>query len=461
MNLKTFRRAFLAVTSLILAFSSPAAQKAAAPAPLPVGSIIPSVVAAKNAGQTYALYLPSKYSNDRTWPLVLVFDPLARGKFAIQQFQRAAESQGFIVAASNNSRNGPWAPQFEAADAMLDDTQRRFAVDLKRIYFAGFSGGARVASRLAQLCKCAAGVILSGAGFPNGSSPSPDSKFAVFSAVGNSDFNYPEVVLLQDALQKMAYPHWLRIFEGKHEWAPTEALEEALAWFRVQFTKTVHDPRDSDFLTSQFNVSMARALQMETSGDPFSAFREYRQIEATFASAAAVTRAHVRVDALEKDRVVRDAARRERADFDEQDRLTRDIFAPLSSVATSETTSSQTTEKTLDLIRSLRYRAQSEKRAERKLVLQRALSGVFIGFVESGNGALEGKDFPAAARDLACAAEANPESDFIYRQLALARLLGGDRKGAVKALAMARDKAADKAEFQEWLHSQPLLSALQ
>lgn len=461
MTLKPFRRAFLVATWLILAFSSPATQKTAAPAPLPVGSVIPSVVAAKNAGQTYALYLPSSYSSDRSWPVVYVFDPLARGKFALEQFQRAAEAQGFIVAASNNSRNGPWAPQLEAADAMLDDTQWRFAVDLKRIYFAGFSGGARVASRLAQLCKCAAGVILSGAGFPNGSPPSPDSRFAVFSAVGTSDFNYPEVILLQEALQKAVSPHWLRTFDGKHEWAPSEVLEEALAWFRVQFMKTQHEPRDGDFLTSQLDAATTRALRMENSGDLFSAFREYRQIEATFASAADVSRVHLRVGALEKDKAVRDATRRERADFDEQDRLTREIFAPLSSLTTNETTSSETTEKTLDLIRALRYRAQSEKRAERKLVLQRALSGVFIGFIESGNGDLDAKDFPAAARDLACAAEAHPESDFVYRQLALARVLGGDRKGAVKALAMARDKAADKAEFQEWLHSQPLLSALQ
>jgi len=461
MNLPTFKRAALVAVWFTAACAAQAAQKATAPAPLPLGSVVPIVVATKNASQTYALYVPSHYSSDRTWPVVYVFDPLARGKFALQQFQRAAETQGFIVAASNNSRNGPWAPQLEAADAMLDDTQRRFAVDLKRIYFAGFSGGARVASRLAQICNCAAGVILSGAGFPNGSHPSPDSKFAVFSAVGDSDFNYPEVILLQDALQKTASPHWLRTFDGKHEWAPPEVLEEALAWFRVQAMKTEHEPRDNNFLTSQLNVAMSRALRMESSGDLFFAYREYRQIEATFASSPEITPVQLRVGALQKDKAVRDAAKHERADFDEQERLTQQIFAPLAGAAVNETTSAEATGKTLDLIRGLRSRAQSEKNAERLLVLKRALSGVFIGFVESGNGALDARDFPAAARDLACAAEANPESDFIYRQLALARVLAGDRKGAAKALTMARGNAGDKGEFQEWLRSQPLLSALQ
>jgi poly(3-hydroxybutyrate) depolymerase len=113
--------------------------------------LIPRVVALQNPQQSYALYVPTKYSRERRWPIVYVFDPLARGPLALAQFQHAAEIHGYIVAVSNNSRNGPWQPEFEAAEAMVGDTQQRFTVDLKRIYFAGFSGGARVASQLAAI----------------------------------------------------------------------------------------------------------------------------------------------------------------------------------------------------------------------------------------------------------------------------------------------------------------------
>src|ERR1700719_3731684 len=186
----------------------------------PPGDLIPRVVAQENPQQSYALYVPTKYSRERRWPVVYVFDPLARGPLALAQFQRAAEIHGYIVAVSNNSRNGAWQPEFEAAEAMVRDTQQRFTVDLKRIYFAGFSGGARVASQLAQLCKCSAGVLLSGAGFSHGSAPSAESKFPVFSAVGDADFNYRELIPLQDTFEKEAIPHWLRVFDGSHEWAP-------------------------------------------------------------------------------------------------------------------------------------------------------------------------------------------------------------------------------------------------
>src|SRR5260221_5407309 len=102
----------------------------------------------------------------------------------------SAERYGYIVLGSNNSRNGTWKIESEAADAMLQDAQQRFNVDLKRIYFAGFSGGARVASQLAHFCKCAAGVLLSGAGFSQHSSPPKETAIPGLSAGSGLEFHY-------------------------------------------------------------------------------------------------------------------------------------------------------------------------------------------------------------------------------------------------------------------------------
>src|SRR5258708_10792705 len=261
-------------------------QQAQDSQPFPPGDLIPRVVALENPQQSYALYVPTNYSRERRWPIVYVFDPLARGPLALAQFQHAAEPHGYIVAVSNNSRNGPWQPEFEAAEAMLGDTQQRFSVDLKRIYFAGFSGGARVASQLAQLCKCAAGVLLSGAGYSHGSSPSAESKFPVFSAVGDADFNYSELIPLQDALEKAAFPHWLRIFDGPHEWAPPIVLDEALAWIRIQSVKSRREPRDDVFIAARLSAAQARASALEKSGQLLTACREGREIATTLESLA-------------------------------------------------------------------------------------------------------------------------------------------------------------------------------
>src|SRR5260370_15208770 len=59
----------------------------------PPGDLIPRVVALQNPQQSYALYVPTKYSRERRWPVVYVFDPLARGPLALAQFQQAASQR--------------------------------------------------------------------------------------------------------------------------------------------------------------------------------------------------------------------------------------------------------------------------------------------------------------------------------------------------------------------------------
>ena len=117
---------------------------------LPRGQIVDDVACADNPAQHYALYLPSNFTLDRTWPVVLLFDAGGRGRRGVERYQAGAERYGYIVAGSNNSRNGPWRPSLDAARAMATDVAARFPVDARRIYTAGMSGGARVAMMVAR-----------------------------------------------------------------------------------------------------------------------------------------------------------------------------------------------------------------------------------------------------------------------------------------------------------------------
>src|SRR6476469_9436578 len=101
------------------------------------GIVIERVECSDDAAQTYALYLPSGYAPERTWSVLLAFHPAARGRLMVEKYQAAAEQYGYIVAASNNSRNGPYADSMAAAQAMMNDVSRRFAVDPRRVYLAG------------------------------------------------------------------------------------------------------------------------------------------------------------------------------------------------------------------------------------------------------------------------------------------------------------------------------------
>jgi poly(3-hydroxybutyrate) depolymerase len=181
---------------------------------LPTGVVVPNVVASKQPEQSYALYLPSGYSAEKRWPIVYSFDPGARGSMPAELMKEAAEHYGYIVVGSNNSRNGSWKIEAEAADAMVKDTHARLSIDDRRIYLAGFSGGARAAVQIAQICKCAAGVFLHGAGFHPLAFSSKEAPFVVFSTVGTYDFNYPELVHTDEELETIKYAHSWRSFAG-------------------------------------------------------------------------------------------------------------------------------------------------------------------------------------------------------------------------------------------------------
>jgi len=187
------------------------------PSPLQTGVILLRVKATKQPEQSYALYLPSQYSPEKRWPIVYAFDPRARGNVPVESMKEAAERHGYILVGSNNSRNGSWKIEAEAAEAIVQDTHARLSIDDRRVYLAGFSGGARVAAQVAQVCKCAAGVLLNGAGFHPLAFDSKDAPFAVFATVGTFDFNYPELVRTDEELEKLGYPHFLRPFEGPHQ----------------------------------------------------------------------------------------------------------------------------------------------------------------------------------------------------------------------------------------------------
>lgn len=421
--------------------------------PLPLGSLIEQVICVQHPDQSYALYLPSNYSPARFWPIVYSFDPAARGKIPVELQKAAAERYGYILASSNNSRNGPWKGEAEAAEAMMDDTQARFSIDPHRVYFAGFSGGARLASQLATLCKCAAGLFLNGAGFSSGHEPNKDLSFAVFSAVGTLDFNFRELIPLQVKLALAGYPHWLRTFAGPHEWASSETMDEALAWFRVQAIKSKLTPSDNPFIRDQFTKSRARADSFAQRLEVLDAFREYAQIAATYEGLVDLSAVRAKADALNKEKPLKEAIKQEARDFEEQDRLTAGISAALSAPAPSD--SPTTSASAEDQVQSLRDRAEHEKHPQRAVVLKRALSGIFIEAMELGNEALERKNFTISIRAYRSATGADPQSAWAWQSLAIAQATAGARRETFTALQHARELTTDKARFADWLKHEP------
>jgi poly(3-hydroxybutyrate) depolymerase len=192
------------------------------------GQLTERIVTKEDPQQSYAVYLPSKYDAKKRWPTLFVFDPDARGKLGVETFREAAEKYGYIVAASNNSKNGPPRPQIDAFVAMSNDVVRRFSTDTDHLYAAGFSGGARVAGMVTFYCShCIRAVIACGAGFPAIKPEALKQLPGYFFTVGKYDFNYFEVL---DAARANTQPTAVAVFDGTHQWPPAEVAMQAVAW---------------------------------------------------------------------------------------------------------------------------------------------------------------------------------------------------------------------------------------
>jgi predicted esterase len=300
---------------VVLLFAVGAAFAADVP---PSGKISDDVKCSAEPGQSYALYVPSNYSPERVWPVILAFDPAARGRVPVERYQPAAELYGYIVAGSNQSRNGAWSVTQAAVQAMARDVAERFAVDDRRIYTAGMSGGARVAMTIALSSQRIAGVIASSAGFPD-SKPRKSAPFPIFGTAGTEDFNYSEMRQMDRALTS---PHRLRIFPGGHIWLPAELATEAVEWLEVQAVRSGRAPRDQAKIDRIFAKRTAAAQ-----GSDKDAYVALEAIVADFEGLEDVSGDAARAAALGRDKRVKDALKKDREEEEREGRQMSEIMA--------------------------------------------------------------------------------------------------------------------------------------
>jgi tetratricopeptide (TPR) repeat protein len=417
------------------------------------GIVIPDLRCGEQSDQSYALYLPSNYTGEKNWPIVYAFDPDARGIVPVELMKDAAEHYGYILAGSNDARNGPWKPLVEAAQAVFHDTHSRLAIDDHRVYFAGLSGTARFAASLAQQCKCAAGVLLSGAGFAPQSPPTPGGDFSVFATVGIDDFNYGELVALDEKLTNLHYAHALRRFDGPHDWPPANVMDEAFAWFRLIAMRDGRESVDPAFIKEQVDQAEKRAQALDAAGDAYGSWEEYRQMADTFQGLSDVSaKFRQRAAELQTITAVRDGAKREKQAIEEQSWLSEDILSGLAALREDPPDAYNQVQ---GKIVNLRARADHEKNPQQLTVMRRALGAVYIQALEDAQALYDQKDVSHALAYYELAADAEPDSVPALKGIATTRAVAGDHKGTLEALRKAKIESKDAAAFAAWLKKEP------
>ena len=421
---------------------------------LPVGKIIERVVCLKDAGQSYALYLPPNYTTDRRWPVIYAFDPAARGMRPVERFKDAAEKYGYIIVGSNNSRNFPDRPLAEIINAMFDDTQTRFSIDQNRVYTAGMSGGARVAGMVAQSLRGgAAGVILCGAGFSEAKPPEKPLAFPVFGVAGVEDFNWIELRQLNKALDSIGSANRFITFDGDHTWAPSDSFLTAVEWMELQAMKSGRRERDEKLIAELFEKMAGEARADESAKRVYEAFLKYEAIAKDFNGLRDVAELARKADELRSSKEVKDRLKQEKAAEQAQRQRSQEFFAAREQLNTAENPAVAMMG-IKSMISDLRKKAASRDESVERLAARRAMGSFYVSMNEEANRHRAAKKYKEAAASLALAAEIRPDNPQIFFSLARACALGGDKKQALEALKKAvelgftnADEIAGNADF--------------
>ncbi len=365
---------------------------------LPKGIIIDSVLCIGNSSGSYSLYLPENYDVSIEWPVLLIFDPAARGRFAIEKFVPAGKKFGYILACSNNVRNGNFSKMLDGADIMYDDVNKRFNIDHKRIFTAGFSGGSRLAVGFAINNKEISGVIGCGAGMPNSKfyGPAQMSHLAYFGIVGIKDMNYMEMTDLSRLLTDTGILSYFLVFSGGHEWPSAQNLEFAIGWFELlMMNKGVINKR-YDFLNDFILQMIIPAKESEVASDLVSSRKYYAYIIRDFHDSPALPDIFSSFEKIEKSDSYRKSLKENEKNY-KKELLKREEFQKaFTDIVTNKELTDSVIKWWKNEIQSLNFKIRGKRKSD-SLMAYRLLNMITISSIEYGMNLVSARNYKPAS----------------------------------------------------------------
>jgi dienelactone hydrolase len=407
---------------------------------------IADVVCESDSTQSYALYLPSTYTPAKPWPIIYFFDPAGRGRHPLDLYKQIAEKYGFIFAGSNNSRNFS-SDQWKSVNAIWQDTHARLALDEHRIYTSGFSGGARVAGAMALSCpKCQiAGVIAHGAGYPSNQAGSPD-KLLYFFAIGDHDFNWPEVMKIRREREERDQPYRVHAFPGPHQWAPPQVMDDALQWLVLKTMQARQVPQDQVFIQHQYQQTLEQAADAEKRKDPLDQLTAYRSLTSDFAGLRDVSEAQKKLVALKNSAAMKTAWKNEEKQIADQYDLESEISPKLRVYV--DGTAADLSSLQIEILQSmarLKSEADHGRDEARRLIFSRAFEDLWVEGIAGGQQELQAGHFEKAENcfDLMSRVRDDP---WPFLLLARTHAAAGKSKRAIADLQQAQRRGFKDAE---------------
>ncbi len=260
------------------------------------GSVIDSLVVNDSITESFSLYIPTSFENQKSWPVLFVFDLEGRGKQALHMFKDAAEKHGYLLASSNSIRDTiPLSNNVLIANRMFNRVFDLFQIHRDRVYTAGFGSGGKFASTIPTFIKEVDGVISCSSAIPNTELLNSKNPFYFIGLVGTGDYNYPPMRNTEKTLNRLKFPNQLLLFEGGRQWPPDRLLNRALEIFTISAIGKGDISKDEDLLKQSFEKRLSEMQASLASRDWLNAYDLLLEINSVY-------RAHFNIDSLQEKR---------------------------------------------------------------------------------------------------------------------------------------------------------------
>ncbi len=472
------RAVALGTASLIAGLSASRAEA------IPTGKVVERVRCRDYPGQTYALYVPSSYHAGRTWPVLYAFDPMARGEVPVRLFSQAAERLGYVVAASNNSRNGPLQPILTAMQAVWTDTHLRLALDPVRVYATGMSGGT-LPARLLALDQ-GVGIIACAGALDPSELPKGGRLLDWLGVAGDADFNFSLTKSVVQTMVGRGAVARFASFEGGHAWPPEPLAARALEWLELGAMRAGHRPRDAALIDALYEQGLARARELLAKGRCDDAAEENAALAREFAGLKPVEALAAEARRLRDTPEARKDRKREARLAERDSSETRQLvtlrtwieraaggnpvedlraFDP-SAQAGAEADDLWSLQRQVDSRVAGFARELESADADKRIVARRILDGFYISTFFAGGERRRDRRFDASVADFEICARMRPKTASPVYEKARTYAARGDRKAALgtlkAAVSLGFGDGTRLAEDPEWsrLRDDPEYQAL-
>ncbi|MGW9686995.1 alpha/beta hydrolase [Flagellimonas sp. 2504JD1-5] len=228
------------------------------------GAILQSLPVNDSVADTFSLYLPTNFTTEKQWPLLLVFDMEGREKQTLSMFLNSAEEEGYVLAAPQLHDSISLSNNMVKTGEALQRVLEILPIGNSRIYAAGAGSGGRFANLVPLFVKEVKGALSIGASIANIELLSPKRPFHFIGISNKNNYNYISMRAMKRVLDRFRFPNQLLLYPQSKDWPETSYLSKALQYFTLQAMRKNVISTDSSYVQRAYEADLNRINELKS-----------------------------------------------------------------------------------------------------------------------------------------------------------------------------------------------------